>query len=85
MEKIEKSTEARKIPNKTDYISERKWKLRGSGIFTDSKTSVSFNSDQNKWLAVIENAEKKIFAWLPVIGKYTIKERQNYYYWRIGV
>ena len=77
LEKIEKSTEARKIPNKTDYISERKWKLRGSGIFTDSKTSVSFNSDQNKWLAVIENAEKKIFAWLPVIGKYTIKERQN--------
>lgn len=26
LEKIEKSTEARKIPNKTDYISERKWK-----------------------------------------------------------
>ena len=62
LEKIEKSTEARKIPNKTDYISERKWKLRGSGIFTDSKTSVYFNSDQHKCLDVIENEEKKIFS-----------------------
>ena len=78
LEKIEKSTETRKIPNKTEYISERKWKLRGSGKFTDSNTSVSFNSDQNKWHAVIANAEKDLFTWLPVIGKYTIKEKQNF-------
>ena len=75
LEKIEKSAESRKIPNKAEYISERKWKLRGSGKFTDSNTSVSFNSDHNKWQAVVENAEKDLFTWLPVIGKYTIKEK----------
>lgn len=75
LEKIEKSAESRKIPNKAEYISERKWKLRGSGKFTDSNTSVSFNSDHNKWQAIVENAEKDLFTWLPVIGKYTIKEK----------
>ena len=77
LEKIEKTAESRRIPNKVEYISERKWKLRGSGEFTDSNTSVSFDSDQNKWQAVVVNAEKDLFTWLPVIGKYTIKEKQN--------
>lgn len=77
LQKIEDSAESRKIPNKVEYISERKWKLRGSGKFSDSNTSVSYISDQNKWQAIIENAEKDLFTWLPVIGKYTIKEKHD--------
>lgn len=77
LEKIENSACLRKIPNKEEYISERKWKLRGSGKFEDSKTSVSFISNSNKWQAVVENAEKDLFTWLFVVGKYSIKEKQK--------
>mgnify|MGYP004547979379 CR=1 FL=1 len=77
LQRIEKSAESRKIPNKVEYISERRWKLRGSGKFTESQTSVSFVSDANKWQAVVKGTQKDIFMWLPVIGKYSIKEKQN--------
>lgn len=77
LQKIESTAKARRIPNRAEYISERKWKLRGSGKFTDSNISISFTSDQSRWQAIVKNAEKDLFTWLPVIGKYTIREKHD--------
>ena len=75
--RIEKAVDVRKIPNKTEYISERKWKLRGSGKYSDSNTSIVFVTASNKWEAIVKGAEKDWFAWFPVIGKYCIREKGN--------
>ena len=77
LDRIEESAVARNIPNKTEYIAERKWKLRSSGKFSDSTTNVTFVSDSNKWEAEVKNAKKDLFAWLPVLGKYGIKEKRD--------
>lgn len=58
-------------------IEDRKWKLRGSGKFSEAKTSVSFSSSSNKWQAIVKCAEKELFTWFPVLGKYSIKEKQD--------
>lgn len=75
--RIERSAESRKIPNKTEYIAERRWKLRSSGKFSETTTSVTFVSDNNKWQAIVTKAQKSLFMWLPVLGKYSIKEKEN--------
>lgn len=77
LDRIERTVDSRKIPNKTEYIADRRWKLRGSGKFLGSRTTVSFVSDANKWQAVVKGAEKDLFTWLPVLGKYSFKEREN--------
>lgn len=77
LDRIERTVDSRKIPNKTEYIADRRWKLRGSGKFSGSRTTVSFVSDANKWQAVVKGAEKDLFTWLPVLGKYSFKEREN--------
>ena len=77
LERIERNAESRKIPNKIEYIAERKWKLRGSGKFSGAKTSVTFVSDNSKWQAVVTKAQKDLFMWLPILGKYSIKEKGN--------
>lgn len=76
LSKIEEIADARNIPNKTEYIAERKWKLRTSK-FLESKTSVSITSTAIKWQAVVKGAEKNIFSWLPILGEYSIKELKN--------
>ena len=77
LDRIEKNADSRNIPNKTEYIAERKWKLRSSGKFSSSKTVVAFISDNNKWQAIVTKSQKNLFAWLPVLGKYSIKEKGN--------
>lgn len=77
LERIERSVDSRKIPNKAEYIAERKWKLRSSGKFSASRTSVTFVSDNNKWQAIVTKSQKDLFIWLPVLGKYSIKEKEN--------
>ena len=77
LDRIESNVIARKIPNKKEYIAERKWKLRGSGKFSEAKMSVSFLSSSNKWQAVVKSAEKDLFTWFPVLGEYSIKEQQD--------
>jgi len=76
LSKIEAIADARKIPNKTEYIAERKWKLRTSR-FLESKTSVSITSTAIKWQAIVKGAEKSIFSWLPILGGYSIKESNS--------
>ena len=77
LDRIESNAISRKIPNKKEYIAERKWKLRGSGKFSETKTSVSFSSSSNKWQTIVKSAEKELFTWFPVLGKYSIKEKQE--------
>lgn len=77
LDRIESNAISRKIPNKKEYIAERKWKLRGSGKFSEAKTSVSFSSSSNKWQTIVKSAEKELFTWFPVLGKYSIKEKQE--------
>lgn len=77
LSRIEQNADYRHIPNKTEYISERKWKLRGSGALTSDATSVSFDTTPNKWTAKVKGAKKNIFQWLPALGKYSIKEENG--------
>ncbi len=77
LSRIENIVKERNIPNSVEYISERKWKTRGSGKFSDNNTNISYSISQNKWEAKVKSAQKFILDWLPVLGKYTIKESKN--------
>ena len=78
LSKIEQIADERKIPNKTEYISDRKWKLRGSGALTSNTTSISLSSTPTKWEAKVKDASKDIFLWLPTLGKYSVKRNKNH-------
>ena len=69
LDRIESNAISRKIPNKKEYIAERKWKLRGSGKFSETKTSVSFSSSSNKWQTIVKSAEKEKIIRFYVLGK----------------
>jgi len=77
VQRIESIVDERKIPNKEEYISDRRWRMRGSGKYSQNKTSVLFTNNSNKWEAKVRHAQKDIFVWLPTIGKYSILENEN--------
>lgn len=77
LSRIESIADERKIPNKKEYIENRKWKLRGSGAITKNLTSVVYKSKYDKWEAQVKDSHKDIFLWLPTIGKYSIKEQKD--------
>lgn len=67
--RIEKIVAARKIPNAGEYLRDRRWKLRSSGTNVQNSTFVKLKSTATEFVAIITNPHKKIFEWLPVIGK----------------
>lgn len=75
LSKIEDITKLRNIPNKDEYIRNRKWKLRGSGALTGDTTSIIFTSKYDRWEAKVIGSHKNIFLWLPTIGNYSIQEQ----------
>lgn len=72
--RIEEIVDSRNIPNKEEYIADRRWKLRSSGKFTQNETAVKITSSAHKWEAKVKNSKKSIFDWLPAVGQYSIKE-----------
>lgn len=77
LSRIERVVEERKIPNKDEYISDRRWRLRGSGKFSQSTTSVQYISSSTRWEAKVKDAQKDVFTWLHAVGKYSISDRNN--------
>lgn len=71
--RIEKIVNDRDIPNKLEYIADRKWKVRGSGKFSKNETSVRFAVKDNQWEAIVKNANKDILDWLPAVGIFCLK------------
>jgi ferredoxin len=77
LSRIERVVEERKIPNKDEYISDRRWRLRGSGKFSQSTTSIQYISSSTRWEAKVKNSQKDVFTWLHTVGKYSISDRNN--------
>lgn len=69
LSRIEGIVSKRKIPNAGEYLRERKWKLRSSGTNVGNPTFVKINNSTNEFSSIITNPQKKIFDWLPVLGK----------------
>ncbi len=77
LSRLDSIVKDRKIPNAVEYIADRKWKMRGSGKFSDNTTSVSIKTHPDKWEASVANPQKTIIDWLPALGKYTIRESKS--------
>lgn len=78
LSKIESIVRERKIPNATEYIAERYWKLRSSGTNVGNKTSVQIKSSQDEFICNTTNGKKNILVWLPPIGDIQIKQSENH-------
>lgn len=70
----------RKIPNLTEYISERKWKLRASGNLVNKTSSVEFLKSTKDFIAIVSNPHVDIFTWLITIGDFTIDKKGSKVY-----
>ena len=77
LSRLESIVKERMIPNDIEYIAERKWKMRGSGKFSQTPISLTYKTTSNKWEAKVIGARKNILDWLPAVGKYSIKESNN--------
>ena len=77
VQRIEAIVDERKIPNKDEYIADRRWRMRGSGKFSQDETTVQFSTTSNKWEAKVRCAQKDIFTWLSTIGQYSIRENRS--------
>ena len=75
--RIEEIVDSRNIPNKEEYIADRRWKLRSSGKFTQDETVIKITTSTHKWEAKVKNSKKSIFDWLPAVGRYSIKNTSN--------
>lgn len=80
LSRIESIVEERKIPNKEEYISDRRWRMRGSGKFSQSQTTVEYASTPSNWEAKVHNSQKDIFTWLPTLGSYSIRNAKEKIY-----
>lgn len=69
LSRIEEIVAKRKIPNAGEYLRDRKWKLRSSGTNVGNPTFVKIKNSTNEFSAIITNPQKKIFDWLPVLGR----------------
>lgn len=78
IERIEKIADERKIPNKDEYISDRRWRMRGSGKFSHSQTLLQYFTTGNRWEVKVRYAQKDILTWLSALGNYSIQEKDNY-------
>lgn len=58
--RIEEIVDSRNIPNKEEYIADRRWKLRSSGKFTHDETVIKITTSTHKWEAKVKNS-KKVF------------------------
>lgn len=77
LSRIENEVDNRKIPNRIEYITERKWKLRSSGKFSKEDAVAEFITTNEFFLAVVSNAKKEIFTWLPIIGELNYVDREE--------
>lgn len=77
LSRIEHIVEERKIPNRKEYISDRRWRLRGSGKFSLSGTSIQYKSSSTRWEAKVKGSKKEVFTWLHTVGKYSISDRNK--------
>ena len=77
LSRLEKSVKERCIPNKKEYIAERKWKMRGSGMYSDFPTSLEVSASSNTWKAKVRSSQKDVFKWLPALAKYVVNEQGN--------
>lgn len=71
LSRIENIVSKRKIPNAGEYLRDRRWKLRSSGTNVGNQTAVKINNTATEISAIITKPQKKIFDWLPVLGKVT--------------
>lgn len=72
IERIERIITDRKIPNGKQYLSERLWKMRSSGLYSKSKSSISITSTCTSWEAKVVNSQLSLLTWLPTLGEYSI-------------
>ncbi len=77
LSRIEAITEQRNIPNKHEYITERKWKLRSSGKFSQNPTTLRIETSPIEWVAEVKGAQKDIFDWLPALCAYSRQETSD--------
>ncbi len=77
LDKLVDWSKQRHIPNLDEYIKEHKWKLRASGNNIGSAISVSFPQQFPTFKAIVKNAQKDFFDWLPVLCDYTITDKTS--------
>lgn len=77
LSRIEAITEQRSIPNKHEYITERKWKLRSSGKFSQSPTNLRIETSPRAWIAEVKGAQKDVFDWLHALCAYSRQETSD--------
>ncbi len=66
-----------KSPIKEEYISDRRWRLRGSGKFSQSKTSIQYVVSANRWEAKVKSSQKEALTWFYTLGKYSISDKNS--------
>lgn len=66
--RIEQIAIDRNIPNKEEYVKGHKWKLRASGKFMNTKTSIAFTSSNNSLTAKVVGAQESFFTWIRTLG-----------------
>ncbi len=75
--RLERVIKERDIPNGEEYLSERLWKLRGSGKYSQSTAKVSIVSDVNKLEACVCNSTCEPTTWMATLGHYTYNREAN--------
>ncbi len=77
LNRLEDWADARNIPNKEEYIKGHKWKLRASGKYVKSTSSVSFNQHKTDLIASITGAKQDMLMWIRTIGNSNMHTNGN--------
>jgi 3'-phosphoadenosine 5'-phosphosulfate sulfotransferase (PAPS reductase)/FAD synthetase/ferredoxin len=78
LSRIEDWANSRNIPNKDEYIKGHKWKLRASGKFIKSSSTVLFKQDKNNLIAKVTEAKQDFFVWISTLGKTNISKKEDF-------
>lgn len=74
IDRIQRSAKEAGVKDVDNYIEQRNWKFRASGNAIKNKTQVSFNTDKQKFVAIVFYPKQDLFSWLPIIGDVVINK-----------
>lgn len=80
LDKLRENTIKAGIHNVTDYIKQRKWKVRAGGDRHLTSSKIEIKSINPDFEAVVINPKENIFEWIKTVGKINLnKENETLY------
>lgn len=80
LDKLRENTIKAGIHNVTDYIKQRKWKVRAGGDRHLTSSKIEIKSINPDFKAVVINPKENIFEWIKTLGKINLnKENETLY------